>query len=142
MLQSDFSDFVKRFNTATKESKTVVIAVLNKFALDQLKIFTKTSPVGLKSGGSFRANWKLADISGTGVLWGKKIYNNMPYAEPLVYGSPVGGRPWPNAGPRTTKKGTKIFSKQAPEGMSIDPNHIRQVEVELIKALTSIFTGK
>ncbi len=92
---------------------------LNTFALSVLALAQENSPVGERVGGTFRQSWQISEnpTMEPGVVAAIEVVNNMPYAEALEYGSPQGGKPWPNAGPRTVLEEGRVWSSQAPGGV-------------------------
>ena len=152
-IESNITEIAQKFENAGPEAKKLAAAVMGKFSLDVYRKIVKDSPVGNpdlpgkkrkrsrgNTGGSFRAAWQISDVSGPGFIFSKKITNNLPYAEPLVAGSPVGGRPWPGVGPKTIKKDGRIFSRQAPEGISINTAEIQDVQDKLINVINGILS--
>ena len=97
--------------------------VMSKHIFDAYRQIQRISPVGSSdrknyTGGSYRAAWQIETKTGSGVIFEARLTNNLPYAYPLDYGSPVGKKPWPSAGPKTVENKGKVYSKQAPKGVS------------------------
>ena len=106
----NLNELVSAFNTYEQTIKPVLTGVMKKFTMDIFNGVRRRSPVDK---GIFRGNWGITEASVPGTLYASRIFNNMPYAEPLVYGSPVGGYPWPSAGIKTVIRKNRVYSKQA-----------------------------
>jgi hypothetical protein len=98
-----------KFNTAAKRG---IEPVFRKFVTDIYTDITLRSPVDK---GQYRADWELKSLSEPEYLVSMKIVNNMSYSGVMELGSPVGGNPWPNAGPKTVVKDGRVWSNQMPE---------------------------
>lgn len=109
---------LKRMDVTTKNLiKTAPYDIANNI-LDELKELTpKYSGVASKS-------WEIKGISEGKV----QISNSASYSKYLEYGSFPGEHPWPSTGERTVHKDEKIWSSQAPGGMTqkLDTNFINK----------------
>lgn len=92
---------------------------LNTCALSVLALAQENSPVGEHNGGTFRQRWDISEKPplDSNAVAGVGIVNNLPYAGVLEFGSPQGGKPWPNAGTRTVLQAGRVWSSQAPGGV-------------------------
>lgn len=65
--------------------------------------------------GHFRNRWAFKIRKNyQGAMLHGLIYNDAPYAAPLVYGGRRGSRPWPSTGPKTVEVSGRIHSRQTP----------------------------
>lgn len=95
----------------------------------------KATPVD--SGGTKRS-W-------TGVLkteGGYSFQNISPAATTLEFGSASGKRPWPSVGPRTVYNQGRIYSSQAPEGMTKKANARQVAQKVTNELLVKLVSGK
>lgn len=106
-----------RLNRLSSKISTQAQAALKVVGFSAVALAMTKSPVAHKNGGTFRAAWQLQDYAGSGCVAGVEIVNNLRYSRPLEYGSKLGSRPWPNAGPLTVVTDGRVFSRQAPEGV-------------------------
>ena len=113
----DFSQTKILFEDGPKRARDLMSKVMRQYALDFFDDITYLSPVDTEA---YRASWEPLIFSTKGnTFFSTTFANKMPYSGPLDYGSPVGGKPWPSPGPKTVVgKDGRIFSKQAPEGVS------------------------
>lgn len=104
------------FDKITNSMKKNAKVALNKVALDLVSDFTAASPVDV---GTFRAAWDFKeDPKVPGIMVQVTVYNSMPYAGVLDVGSPRNKDPWPSAGPKTVERDGRIWSSQAPQGVT------------------------
>lgn len=107
---------------------------VSKITIDLERTAKEVSPADK---GDFRKAWKhnLTLVAPFGVMARGEVYNPLPYGEPLEHGSPVGGKPWPKAGPRTVERGGRIFSKQAVGGVVgpvLTQDYIKSVAAQIL----------
>lgn len=109
---------LKEFGT---EATTKAQNALRVYAFDVLAVLQMRSPMGNgKHPGRFKGAWQIANnhAKPVGAIASIAITNNMPYSGPLEHGSPAGGRPWPNPGPRTVLNAGRVWSSQAVGGVA------------------------
>jgi len=98
------------------EIKGLADIALNKAALDLIAALTDNSPV---DSGVFRAEWDFKEEPlSRGEIASVSVFNRMPYAVVLEYGSPVGEAPWAAAGEKTIELDGRIWSTQAVGGVA------------------------
>jgi hypothetical protein len=104
---------------AVRKTSIVMQNIANKI-YNQLKTVSGISPVGVgKTKGNFKKNWNYDESkTGPNVAFQANIKNMVIYAAPLEEGSDPGQSPWPNPGSRTVSYEGKIFSSQAPGGVT------------------------
>ena len=96
--------------------KVSLYSLMMKTSLDLYGDILLKSPVDK---GMFRSSWKMRPNGPSGdKLFSVTFSNKMPYAGPLEFGSPVGGKPWASPGPKTVLMSDRIFSRQAPDGVA------------------------
>ena len=97
------------------EIKGLADIALNKAALDLIAALDDNSPV---DSGAFRAEWDFKEEPpAKGVFSSVVVFNRMPYAIVIEYGSVYGRDPWPSAGDKTIEMGNRIWSTQAVGGV-------------------------
>jgi len=128
--------FLENFESRMGSS---VFNIVTKFGMDLYGSIVKMSPVGEVHGGRFRGDWQFDVSSSPRSLVIFTIFNRMPYAGPVSYGSVVGKAPWPSAGPRTVENAGRVYSSQAPFGV-VEPAFnslpIDKLRNEILRALT------
>jgi len=99
--------------SGVSESKQRITGIRDKMesAFDKLTKEVRVnlklkSPVGKTK--EFIRNWNIPPAK----LFTFDIRNRMPYAEAIVYGCPVGEKPWPSAGKLTSEIGGRIWSNK------------------------------
>jgi hypothetical protein len=76
----------------------------------------EATPVGKT--GTAKKSWTIVERDSTGYSFG----NSAPYSHVLEAGSPLGGRPWASSGPKTVTEDGRVYSSQAPGGITKKAN--------------------
>jgi len=128
----DIEKAVQNFDKLTARADSV----FRKFVSDIFQDILERSPVDK---GFYRNDWEMKQVSAPGVISAVRIVNNMPYAGVLEHGSPVGGKPWASAGPKTTEINGRIWSNQMPEPVAegaVESAHFKELYNEIFKIVS------
>ncbi len=107
---------VKGFDQRTHRRK--IKKMVKEVGLECRKRMVAATPV---DSGTAKRSWSpLKDVSNRYSKYHVtyETYNSKRYAAWLEKGSKKGSRPWPSPGPRTIDSGSRIYSSQAPGGIS------------------------
>lgn len=122
-----------------KKYKDTLLGAVTAKTLDIHSWLVSNSPVDT---GNFRNRW-FFDIRENyqGAFIYAEISNNTAYNIPLIFGSKLGEKPWPNSGPKTVVFGGRVWSDQSVGNLldrALEVNNFEEISDIASEALDSI----